>query len=178
MSGLSFSAFARKIGVSQPYISKLVKQGRLPLTADGKIDLELGKAALARNTLRDMTPSSDPAAPPAPAPEAPVGETGGGSYNDAKRRDAMAVASLRELELAQRTGQLVERVPVAKACEDIGIALGKELDAAANRLAPAVFGAESVAKARDLIIAEHNQVREILADMLEAIAAARGATRQ
>lgn len=174
---LSFSAFAREIGVSQPYVSKLVKQGRIPVTADGKIDPELGRAALRRNTVREV----DVPPPPKvglPTGDAPGGETGGSSYNDAKRRDAMAVAALRELELAQRMGQLIERAPATKAGEDAGIALGKECEAAANRLAPAVFGAESVAKAREMIVAELNRMREVFTDTLEALAAARGATRQ
>lgn len=178
MPGVSFSAFARELGVSQPYVSKLVKQGKIPVNAEGKIDPELAKAALRRNTTSDVGGPTQPAGPAPRSDDAAIGETGGSSYNDARRRDAMAVASLRELELAQRTGQLVERVPVAKACEDAGIALGKEFDAAANRLAPAVFGADSVAKARELITAELTRVREIIADTLEAIAASRGATRQ
>lgn len=176
MSGLSQSAFARAIGVSQPYISKMVAQGKIPLTADGKIDLELGKAALRKNT----TTRGDPPAVPqvGGSAELPLGETGGSSYNDARRRQAMADAALRELELEQKRGELVGRAPVVKAGEDAGQALAKELEAATNRLAPAVYGAESLAKARELIAAEHNRVREVFADYLEALAGARGATKQ
>lgn len=181
MAGLSYSAFGREVGLSQPRISQLVKAGTIPVNADGKIDLDVGLAALRRNTTSSAGRSTGPASslPAAPASsDAPIGETGGGSYNDARRRDAMAVAALRELDLAQRTGQLVERVPVARACEDAGLTLGKELEAATNRLAPAVFGAESVAKARELIAAELTRVREVIADTLEAIATSRNATRQ
>lgn len=48
MSGVSQAEFARQIGKTRQYVSKLVKLGKLPPNDDGSIDPVVGKAALAQ----------------------------------------------------------------------------------------------------------------------------------
>lgn len=191
MAGLSHRAYAEQVGLSQPYISRLVKQGRIPVDENGRIDPVVADAALLRNAdpgkdgvraanaARRGEQSGIATKPPAREPEEPIGETGGGSYSDARRRDAMAVAAMRELDLAQRTGELIERAAYAKGNEDCGATLSREIENAINRLAPMVFGAPSVAKVRELLTVELNRARDAAADTLEVLAAdPREGTRQ
>jgi hypothetical protein len=175
--------YAKHRGVSQPYINRLVKQGKIPL-ADGKIDPETADAALdaaadpskggvrASNAERRQTRPDAPAAPPEPG--APIGQ-----FNRAKTVDATFVAKLRELEYKKQIGALIEREPYAKANEDAGAMLRKELDAMQHRLAPLVAGESSIQRCRELIAVEVDRACAMIADTLEALAAdPRSGTRQ
>lgn len=48
MSGMSKSAFARRIGHGPSYVTKLKDEGRLVLTADGKVDAEASERLIAQ----------------------------------------------------------------------------------------------------------------------------------
>lgn len=191
MSGaglISMSEYARQRGVSPQYISQVVKRGTFKLKK-GKVDPAIADAALgamadpgkaavvASHAARRAGPPDAPAVPPpAASPEgiAPVGQ-----FNRAKTVDATFVAKLRELEYKKQIGELIERGPYAKACEEASAALWKELDAMQHRLAPLVFGAESIQRCRELIAAEVTRSAQQLADTLDALAAdPRAGTRQ
>jgi len=101
---LTFEAFARVIGKSRPYVSALVKNGRIrppALTPERKI-----LASLAQQQIAD---GADPARGPGG-----LGATGGeGTYATQKARLTAAQAEQAELALRERRGELVDRAAVA-----------------------------------------------------------------
>ena len=177
--------YAAHRGVSRPYISRLVKLGKIPRDADGSIDADEADAALAAIADPGKAGVIAHHAAKRGRPAAPSGEPGpadlsdGETFSDSKRRDAKAAADLREMERDRIKGDLIERRPYQKAAEDAFIALGKEFDNMIHRLAPLVFGAGSITACRELIAAEVFRARDALADTMEALAAdPRAGTKQ
>ncbi|MFB6403493.1 terminase small subunit [Pseudomonas putida] len=139
MTHLTKSEFAARHGWSKSYVSKLAKQERLVLTADGKVDVEAtevllaesadpSKAAVAarheegrieRDVRSELQPGRDtPAVQP---PELPVG--GGHNFQRSKAHREFYLAQLAEAEFHKVQGNLVER----KAVEDAAYASGRML---------------------------------------------------
>nr|WP_312231133.1 terminase small subunit [Pseudomonas sp.] len=125
MTVMSKAEFADSRGWSRPYVSKLVSQGRLVLTDDGKkIDVEaslalLGetadpsKAGVAERHQRDRAEKGvhahvSPLAPPSTAP----GAGGGDSYQKARAHRETYLALLAEDEFLKGRGELVVRKAV------------------------------------------------------------------
>lgn len=98
--------YARHMNVTRQYVSKLVKQERLPMVGDkievAQADLALGK--IPRDEV-DANRDTDQNIPP--------------SYNDAVRRRAEAEASLAELKLRKLDGTLVEKDEAVRATTEI-----------------------------------------------------------
>jgi len=93
---VSKAEFARRHGLSRGRVTQLAKQG-LPVRGDGKIDPSAGDAWLADNLDSNKR-------------KAGGGEDAGAQADKSPRaaKDA-ADAKLKELELARRQGQLIER---------------------------------------------------------------------
>lgn len=103
--GVTFEAFARIIGRSRPYVSKLVKDGRIhseALTADRKIIPAVAQAQIAE--------SADPGRG---AHGKPSGESSG-SYAKGRAALVAAQAERAELELLERRGELLPRSVIAE----------------------------------------------------------------
>ena len=171
------SEYAIHRGVSAPYISRLVKLGKIPKQRDGSIDpvaadaalaalADPGKAGVVAYHAAKKRAEEYPSDAPDPDP-AEEGET----YSDSRRRDATAAADLREMERDRIKGELIDRRAYAKGCEDAGSTLGKELDGLIHRLAPLVAGESSITRCRELIAAEVFRARTAIADTLDALAA-------
>ncbi|NHN79614.1 terminase small subunit [Azotobacter chroococcum] len=138
MIELSKSEFAAHKGWSKPYVSKLAKQGRLVMTADGKVDVaateallqrtaDPSKAAVAERHQRErvergVTAHLAPAAPPLdPPPDRPEDE--GIDFQKARARREHYLARLAENEARKSDGELVER----EAVENAAFATGRLL---------------------------------------------------
>lgn len=129
MQGMSKSEFAAHKGWSKPYVSKLAKQGRLVLTADGKVDVAATEALLERTADPSKTGVADrhqrervergvtvhlaPAAPPLEPP--PSGEDDEPDFQKARARREHFLARLAENESRKSDGELVEREKVEQA---------------------------------------------------------------
>lgn len=152
MQAMSKSEFAAYKGWSKPYVSKLAKQGRLVLTADGKVDVVATEALLERSAdpsktgvaerhqreriERGVTAHLAPAAPPLdPSPE--VGEAGKEpDFQKARARREHFLARLAENEARKSDGELVERAKVEQAAfaagrllRDLLLGLPKQISA-------------------------------------------------
>ena len=104
-AGVTFEAFARIIGRSRPYVSKLVKDGRIhgeALTADRKIIPPLAQQQIA-----------DSADPGRGAHGRPAGATVG-TFATERARLVAAQAERAELDLLERRGELIPRSIVAE----------------------------------------------------------------
>lgn len=117
----SFSDYARHIGASPAYVSKLRKQGRLVVVKDAAgrdvVEFEMSDR-LVRNTT-DMGRARNGAnASPGRAPSTPVEPVSGGSgradviYRQAQAQERAYQAKMAELEYRRRVGELVPAAEV------------------------------------------------------------------
>ncbi|ASL27362.1 terminase small subunit [Azotobacter chroococcum] len=134
MIELSKSEFAAHKGWSKPYVSKLAKQGRLVMTAAGKVDVAATEALLQRTAdpskagvaerhqrervERGVTAHLAPAATPLDHPE-----DEGIDFQKARARREHYLARLAENEARKSDGELVER----EAVENAAFATGRLL---------------------------------------------------
>lgn len=137
MIALSKSEFAAHKGWSKPYVSKLAKQGRLAMTADGKVDVAATEALLQRTAdpsktgvaerhqrervERGVTAHLIPTAPPLES--LPDSEDEGIDFQKARARREHYLARLAENEARKSDGELVER----EAVENAAFATGRLL---------------------------------------------------
>lgn len=125
MTLMAKAEYADRRGWSRAYVSKLVKQGRLVLTSEGKVDAEASDALLAassdpskagvaerhhqdrveKGVYAHIAPSAEPS--PALAQPGPAGNTP--DYQKARARREYALALLAEDEHRKSRGELVER---------------------------------------------------------------------
>lgn len=141
MNVLSKSEFAASKGWSKPYVSKLGKQGRLALTADGKVDVAATELLLADTADPSKAGVSDrhqreriekgvtsclaPDAPthePVPSPAHPK-QTEVFDFQKARAQREFYLAQLAENEARKSNGELVDR----QAVEDAAFATGRLL---------------------------------------------------
>lgn len=178
MTLLSFTAYAKHRGVSQPYISQMVKRGKIPLV-DGKIDPVAADAALDAHADVDMAPvaayhaarRSSAKSPEAPAPsfdpadDPPIGE---GRYVEtalsrAKTKDAEYQAKQRQIDYERSVGKLVEMIEVARAIGAIAPALN-QLDTIPDRIIARLRAAPDDHTARLMLAEEIAAGRQAIAD--------------
>ena len=153
MNALSKSEFAAHKGWSKAYVSKLAKQERLVLTADGKVDVVATEALLQRTADPSKTGVADrhqrervergvtahlaPAAPPLDPPPPPAGNDGETiDFQKARARREHYLARLAENESRKSDGELVERSAVENAAfatgrllRDLLLGLPKQISA-------------------------------------------------
>lgn len=103
--------YAKHRGCSAPYISKLIRQGRLTPPA---LDIDSGmiNVAEADRMLGDAVEADEPAAQ-TPRPSR------SGNLTEARTRDIEAKAELAEMEVARRRGELLRRDAVATAAQSL-----------------------------------------------------------
>lgn len=121
--GLSIRAYARRRGVSHVAVLRAIKQGRVPVEADGTIDPAKADAAWERSTDPGRTKPKPKAGP---AKLRPVGEAALGSVREtlkeqglpaggavtfvqARTAHEIAKAHLARLRLQRMKGELVDR---------------------------------------------------------------------
>ena len=125
--GLSIRAYARQRGVSHVAVLRAIKQGRVPLEADGTVDPQKADASWERAT----DPPRNRSKPKASADKLrPVGEAAVGSVREtlkeqglpasgnvtfvqARTAHEIAKAHLARLKLQERKGELVDRASAA-----------------------------------------------------------------
>lgn len=110
--------YAKHRGCSEAAVSKAIKAGRISLLAGGKIDAAVADMQWARNS-RVRAGSGRPAGPqggggacllPGPVAgegDAPEAKPGGDDYWSSRSRREAAEAELAEIELAEKTGEVI-----------------------------------------------------------------------
>jgi len=125
--------FAKAEGVSKVMVGRWVKAG-LPVLTDGRIDVKAGRAWLQANILNRSEE--------------------GESFSAAKARKESALASLRELELAERKGQLLDREEVKQAVEGLVIQARETLMGVPSQVQDRLTGMTSAPAIGELLEAE------------------------
>src|SRR5688572_17372252 len=100
MPGVSIRKYAQHRGLSHTAVEKAIKQGRIQLTSDRKIDTEQADRDWQRNT----SPMN------APHVTATIEGSGGGStYAQSRAVRELYLARLARLDFEERSGKLVSR---------------------------------------------------------------------
>lgn len=147
MTTVSQSDFARELGISRSYITKLKADGRLVMTDDGKVDVEASRQRITETAdpNRDDVVSrwaaqrGETVAPP-PPPQNPDDEPATGTYATARARKENAAADVAEMERDKMRGLLIEREAVAAAVEDVMTIVRQAVEQQPHRVAPMLVG--------------------------------------
>ena len=177
---LTKSEYATARGWSPAYVSKLIRQGRVVLTKDGKVNVEATDRLIA-NT-RDPARGGDRSLPftgaPAGEPAAQAltkplarGDEGDSAYREAARRERIAKARLAELELAEAAGQLVRTDQVERVLFGLARQTMDALLALPDRLCDALAVEKDPFKCKALLDAE---MRAVVKQMTEAAVVGEG----
>lgn len=153
MALITQAEFSRQIGVSKPYIHKLVKKGIIRLR-DGKVDTEQAQAAMKAN--------ADPAnvlredSPPEVIPAAgSAGSAGGGvDFITARTMREAFRAKLAKLEYEEKSGKLTDAARVRNDAFKAGRIIRDELLAISDRLADVLAAEDDPATVRKVIFDE------------------------
>lgn len=144
MTTLTQSAYARQLGVSRSYITKLKAEGRLVMTADDLVDVEKSNAKIdaTRDPNRDdvaarHAEARQPAAAKAPAPET---DKVGNTYQAARAVKEKYAAMTAKLDYERASGQMIERAAVEAAVEDVMTVVRQSLEQQPHRVAPMLVG--------------------------------------
>ncbi len=198
------SEFAAMKGWRPSYVTKLIAQQRLVLTADGKkVDVDASNKLLEQTTRLDRqgvrehharkrgaTGSPLPVAPsPSPSPEAggegPVGASAipppakstadFDEYNRARAQKEAAQAAMADLELKRRTGELVEIGQVREMAARIAGIIARGFERVAPRIGPVWSTEQEPAKRERLLEDELRKVQVEWADEVARLLEAGGA---
>lgn len=181
--GLSIRAYARHRGVSHVAVKKAIDTGRITPLPDGTIDPAMADAQWTRNTLQTRKAQASQPARAAKAPAKPVApfasapsatadagvaplSTGGTSLLQARTVNEVLKAKLKQVELAERKEELVDR---AKAVAHVFKLARTERDAWLNwpaRISGQLAAALGV-DAHRMHVALESAVREHLAELGE-----------
>jgi hypothetical protein len=111
---ITAAEYARRRGVSRAAVAKAIKTGRIRLF-DGMIDPDVADVQWRRNTnptqliRKALAQAQAPGASgPAPAAAAPPRLERDDGYIEGRRREQIARAALAELELAEKSGRLID----------------------------------------------------------------------
>lgn len=99
-------------------------------------------------------------------------QTSGESYAEAQRRKEVALADLRELELAQKSGQLVEVTTAALYLANATKAVQNQLLSIPDKTAPLLAAVTDVRECRDLVLKEIREALELLPAVIPVSTAA------
>lgn len=179
---LTFTEYAARKGWTQPYVSQLVKAGRIPLApgAQKRIDPEAADAALAATAdpsrLATVARHAQDRARKGGASSVDMGPVTGGEYHLAKTESERFRAKTAEMEYRKAMGELVERTAYdAGLIEALGPIVSR-LDSMVVRMSPKLINQSEVGAIAAVLSAEVTAIRQEIADAIRALIP--GATRQ
>lgn len=180
-AGESQRAFARRIGLSQPRVNQLIKEG-LPVLANGRVDTEAAILWLEQNLDRERSARAregsagavtgaagsrppKPAAVPPPASSLPAaGAAGGAPMAEVRRQHEIVKVARARLRLETEKGRLVSRDEVKVAVFNRARRERNAHLAWALRVAPQLAADLGVDPARLFTVLDRH-LREHLADL-------------
>jgi hypothetical protein len=159
---MTISAWAATLGISRQAAHKAVKRGQIPLV-EGRLEATRATAiyrATTRQRVRHQTASAS-------------SDAAQMSYDEARRRQAVAEACRAEVELAARMGELVSAADVRAVFARHMVAARDRLLNISSRLAPVLANEADAVRIANLI---DEEVHQALGELTRG-AAALGSTR-
>lgn len=177
MTALTQSAYARLLGVSRSYITKIKAEGRIVMTADDLVDVEASNAKIAatRDPNRDdvaarHAEARQPAEPaPAAKPPAPETDKVGNTYQAARAVKEKYAAMTAKLDYERAAGLMIERAAVEAAVEDVMTTVRQALEQQPHRVAPMLVGRNLDAIRSTLKQANHSVLTEMVKEFTNRI---------
>lgn len=175
MELLSLSQYARRRGVSQPYISKLIRQGKLHTEPNGKInpakaDAELGrtidpanKKKKSKNISRSKTGhrSRDSKSPPDG-----LDDQKKTSFYEARTANEILKAKRAKVEYDKLVGALLPTEDVKQSAFTIGREIRDALTQIPDRIAPLIPDQSDLHQRTQILKVEINAILENMADKI------------
>ncbi len=146
---ISIRGFAREIGKSHVWVQKLIKAGVIPRNADGTIPLQQGLTAYRNHTGSSVDSDADESV------------NVGMSYNKAKAAKETFTAQLRQLELKQKRGELVEKKEVELMAMNIAEKVRSKLMTVGQRVSSLCEGRT----AREIEELIENEINSAMSDL-------------
>lgn len=197
MPNVTQAELAKLMGVSKPYINKLVSKGVLTLTPDGALDYDAAIAAIktvanpgpqlrhasAADTplmqeIRNSALNATPEPPDADVPQGDLDASGmPSSYQQARALRERFAAMNERLKFEKDIGRLVDAEGIGRAIQDLLATLRANLDLIPDRCIadlPVETAHPLRLKIGDEIDAALNSVRDQLQQLLDAPAAPPG----
>lgn len=164
-AGLSQAEYARRIGKSRQYVCKLVKLGKLPVLANGRIDPQKADAVLAG--------SRDPARQVDHNPLQPVDRVDVNrpksrikTFHEARTEREKVRLLLDKAALEERLGQLVRREEVKRAAAEAGRQFMTLLLGWPSKLAPMLAHETDERRVYELLMRE---AKDLVGDYLQSL---------
>ena len=184
--------FARIVGVSKPYITKLVKTGKLKLNENGKLNLEESKKILSSSKnpsfdanrehaqkqkgvpLKERVEKAQEARPPKNEKTNLIDDDDTKDldsesmykinilFNKARAAEKVALAKLRDIDVKIKKGELLEAETVKREAAEVGNLITQKLYNMVYKLAPLLVGVETQKQAKDILESEVEIVLEEL----------------
>lgn len=183
----SLSAYGRRKGWSQQYVSKLVKLGKIPCV-DGKIDPEAADRALAENAdprlanvraanaRRRNGGGADPELPDDDREQRAL-NFDGMTQNEAQTQKLRIQAKRETLQYEKDVGVLCEVAEVRKGAADLEVPLA-QFDGIPDRLASRLAAETDVRKVHAMLTEAIQAAKQGVADYARALVERLGETRQ
>jgi len=167
---MTFTAYAKHRGISQPYVSQLVAKGVIPVSPGKKIDPEVADAAIERS--RDVNKAhtadrhaADRAAKRGVVEDRPeVDESVCGQFNRAKAQTEKFRAKMFEINYRKAAGELCEVTAVKRAIFDTAASVRKMLERVPDRMSARIAAAYNV-DARPCHLLLQGEVRDMCAEL-------------
>ena len=184
--------FARIVGVSKPYITKLVKTGKLKLNENGKLNLEESKKILSSSKnpsfdanrehaqkqkgvpLKERVEKAQEARPLKNEKTNLIDDEDTKDldsesmykinilFNKARAAEKVALAKLRDIDVKIKKGELLEAETVKREAAEVGNLITQKLYNMVYKLAPLLVGVETQKQAKDILESEVEIVLEEL----------------
>ena len=189
---VSQAEFARIVGVSKPYITKLVKTGKLKLNENGKLNLEESKKILSSSKNPSFDANREHAQKQKGVPlkervekaqevkphkkektnlidDEDTKDLDSESmykinilFNKARAAEKVALAKLRDIDVKIKKGELLDAETVKREAAEVGNLITQKLYNMVYKLAPLLVGVETQKQAKDILESEVEIVLEEL----------------
>ena len=189
---VSQAEFARIVGVSKPYITKLVKTGKLKLNENRKLNLEESKKILSSSKnpsfdanrehaqkqkgvpLKERVEKAQEVKPPKNEKTNLIDDEDTKDldsesmykinilFNKARAAEKVALAKLRDIDVKIKKGELLEAEIVKQEAAEVGNLITQKLYNMVYKLAPLLVGVETQKQAKDILESEVEIVLEEL----------------
>ena len=193
------SELSRRTGKSQPYIAKLIKQGKLSINKDKLLDYELCVKILKTSKnpsfdinrenaqkqkgvpLKERVEKAQEVRPPKNEKKDLIDDEDTKDldsesmykinilFNKARAAEKVALAKLRDIDVKIKKGELLEAETVKREAAEVGNLITQKLYNMVYKLAPLLVGVETQKQAKDILESEVEIVLEELNRMSNEI---------
>jgi phage terminase Nu1 subunit (DNA packaging protein) len=166
---------AKRTGKSRAAITYKAQQGKV-IKKDGKIDVEASVALiLAEDETRKHHKPRKNAKKVVVIDENETGQPSQPStetWSEAQLRKERALADLRELELAEKQGRLIDAELAAQFLSNASRTVTNQIMAIPDKLAPLIAAVTDIRECRDLMLKEIKRALDNLPDQIRLVGAA------